>query len=129
MWGRVMPTVFVLGPSLETVIEPEPVPKAVPGRVGIRFDEPATEPGGKVKIVLEPRQKSDDVLPLNVYAFYVNPPSSVPPAPERTPEWFFASGAPNGSVDTSHGPEKAIIAVPNVLPGAYHVQTVLEYPA
>ena len=36
--------------------------------------------------------------PVNVYAFFVQPAASVPPPAERTPEWFFQSKAPSGSI-------------------------------
>lgn len=126
-----MATEFVLGPALEIVIEPEPAAIPTPGRRQIAFDDPATAPGGKVFITLLPAAQPGDKLPINIYIFYVNPPSSVPPQAERTPQWFFASKAPNSSVETAlaDAEGKLTVQVPGVQPGAYFVQTVLEFPS
>ena len=123
-----MSTVFVLGPSLENVIEPPAVPVS-PGRRGVEFGVPATSPGGIVHLVLAAVVVATDALPVNVYAFYCHPPSGVPVGDERTPDWFFKNAGANGSVATGHAPEAFDIVVPGVLPGVYHVQIVLEYPA
>ncbi len=122
-----MSSVFLLGPSLANVIEPEPVP-ATPGRVGIEFQATPTTPGGHVHIKLLDAAEGD-VFPVNVYAFYINPPSDVPAFAERTHEWFFKSAAPTG-VAMIHSPssgEAYTIDVAGVLPGAYFLQTVLEF--
>lgn len=129
-------SVFILGPSLGDVIEPFPVaaPTAVetPGRRQISFDTPATIPGGRVQLQLLPPLAPGDVLPLNIYAFFVQPAASVPTDATKTPDWFFKSGAPSGSIhagaaDTATG--KFTITVAGVKPSLepYHVQTVLEF--
>lgn len=124
-----MASVFALGPSLDSVTEPEPQAAAVPGRRQIMFHDPATEVGGKVHLKLVPPAHPDDVPPVNVYAFFVSPPSSVPPAAQRTPEWFFGSGHPNASshVGTADANGVFTVSVPGVKPGVHFVQTVLEF--
>lgn len=135
----VVKSTFVLGPSLDGVIEPIPatVPDAkvaAPGRRQVIFDAPPTSPGGNVHLLLEPPLNPGDVLPLNVYAFFCPPSSNVPPPAERTPAWFFEkSGAPNGSIHVASADEdgKFTITVPGVKPSLepYFVQTILEFPA
>src|SRR4051812_36848623 len=96
-----MPSVFVLGPALDNVIEPvavEPDKPAEAGRRQISFRDPATLPGGNVNLQILPPLHPDDVLPINVYAFFVQPVASVPAPADRTPDWFFKSGAPSGSI-------------------------------
>lgn len=125
-----MSSVYVLGPALDNVTEPEPVTiPATPGRRQIMFADPATAPGGRVNLKLVPPANPADALPINVYAFYLNPPSAVPPAEQRTPDWFFKSGAPNGSVHIGAADADGAFAVqvPGVKPGVYFVQTILEF--
>ncbi len=132
-----MPKVFILGPHLDHVIEPEPVPipspLLVPGRRQVRFDAPPTTPGGNVHLVLEPPLHPEDKLPVNIYAFFVQPVESVPPPEQRTPEWFFKSGAPSGSIHVEAADEdgKFQVVVPGVKPSLqpYFVQTILEFTA
>jgi hypothetical protein len=130
-----MASVFVLGPSLDNVIEPvpiEPTVAAVPGRREISFNDPATTPGGIVRLKILPPLHPDDVLPINVYAFFVQPVATVPPPEIRTPEWFFSSGAPSGSIHVTAADENGAFAInvagvkPSLDP--YFVQTVIEYP-
>ena len=128
-----MPTEFVLGPALENVIEPEAAVAAViaamKGRRGIKFaDAMPTEPGGKVNLELLPATDPSDQTPVNTYAFFVTPPTKVPPAgTERNPDWFFKSGSPVGSLATAHAPDKFQVVVKGVIPGVHFVQTVLEF--
>jgi hypothetical protein len=130
-----MSSVFVLGPSLDDGIEPEPVAvpdaPAVPGRRQIVFDTPPTSPGGNVHLKLVPPAHPDDVLPINVYAFFVQPVASVPAPADRTPDWFFKSGAPSSSIHIVAADEAGAftIAVAGVKPSLqpYFVQTVLEF--
>lgn len=128
-------TVFVLGPALDSVIEPiavEPLKKAEKGQRQISFRDPATRPGGNVDLQILPPLNPDDVLPLNVYAFYVQPAESVPAPDKRTPDWFFKSGAPSGSIHVGAADSDGAftIAVPGVKPSLqpYFVATVLEFP-
>lgn len=126
-------TYFVLGPSLE-VTEPfpsEPALAAPPGHRMVRFRDPATTPGGNVHVELEPAASPDDKIPVNIYAFFVQPVSSVPPIESRTPDWFFQSGAPNASNHIGAATESGAIdiAVPGVKPSLqpYLVQLIAEY--
>lgn len=124
-----MASVFILGPSLE-VTEPEPAAAPSPemkGRRGIAFDDPPTIPGGKVNLKLLPANDPADVLPTNVYAFFVTPPSLVPAVADRTYDWFFKSPHPNGSTPTAHVTDAFQVSVTGVVPGVHHVQTILEY--
>lgn len=129
-----MPSIFVLGPSLDSVIEPvevEPLKKAERGRRQISFRDPATRPGGNVDLQILPPLAPDDLVPINIYAFYVSPVESVPPLAERTPDWFFKSGAPSGSIHVGAADENGAftISVPGVKPSLnpYLVATVLEF--
>ena len=130
------PSIFVLGPSLDNVIEPFPatVPVTAPaaGKRQIGFD-PATptSPGGIVNLILQPPLDPDDVLPINVYAFFVQPIESVPAIGDRTPNFFFKSGAASGSihVGAADADGKLVVAVAGVKPSLqpYFVQTILEF--
>jgi hypothetical protein len=129
-------SVFVLGPALDNVIEPVPatVPDAVaPGRRQIAFDTPPTSPGGRVNLTILPPVHPDDKIPLNVYAFFVQPVESVPAPADRTPDWFFKSGSPHGFAPVSGGavgPDgRFVVAAPGVQPSLqpYFVQTILEF--
>lgn len=129
-----MGSVMILGPSLDNVIEPvavEPLKKAERGRRQISFRDPATTPGGIVNLQILPPLNPDDLIPINLYVFYVSPVSSVPPPAERTPEWFFKSGAPSGSihVDAANPQGEITVAVPGVKPSLdpYFVQVVIEF--
>lgn len=130
-----MATEFVLGPSLDSVIEPMPgtvpVPTVVAGRRGVRFQSVPTSPGGRVNVQFLPSQQPSDALPVNVYAFFVQPVSSVPPASTRTADWFFKSKAPSSSAQSvsKDDSDNLTVAVPNVAPSLqpYFVQLVLEY--
>lgn len=131
-------TVLILGPSLDNVIEPFPdaIPAvaAVAGKRSIAFDEPATVPGGTVRLTLQPAADPADVLPMHVYAIFLQPVESVPAAADRTPEWFFkAPGALLLATDLTgvDAAGKFTITVPGVKPSLspYFVQTILEFPA
>jgi hypothetical protein len=124
-----MNSVFILGPAIESVTEPELGMAPTPGRRQIAFDDLPTAPGGKVFMKLLPPVQPGDATPIAVYAFYVSPPSSVPAPADRTPEWFFSSGAPNGSTPASmFGPDGTFsIQVPGVKPGVYLCQSILEF--
>lgn len=123
-----MPSRFVLGPAIQ-VSEPAAAPPAQPPSQDAQIEIVGTQPGGRVTINLLPHDTTVN-HPLNVYAFYVNPPSKVPAADQLTPDWFFSSGAPVGSVATKNlGPGRFDILVANVQPGANHVQTILEFAA
>jgi hypothetical protein len=132
-----MPTVFVLGPALDNVIEPFPgavdTGVIVPGRRQIQFDTPPTTPGGNVHLKLAPAVNPEDVLPINVYAFFVQPVSSVPAGADRTADWFFKSGAPNSSIHIGAADATGAFTIPvsGVKPSLqpYHVATVLEFQA
>lgn len=130
------PTVFVLGPFLDNVIEPVPVTvdtvaPTVPGRRQISFDDPATVPGGIVNMQLLPPLNPGDVLPINVYVFFVQPVESVPAVADRTPDWFFKSGSPSGSIHigAADAAGKFSLAAAGVKPSLkpYFVQSVLEF--
>lgn len=129
------PSIFVLGPSLDHVIEPGLSGIAVvqvAGKRGVTFQDPPTKPGGKVLLKLSPFLNPGDVSPLNVYAFFVQPVESVPAPADRTPEWFLKSGAPSGSIHVGAADADGLISLtvagvkPSLSP--YFVQTVLEYP-
>lgn len=130
------PSIFVLGPSLDNVIEPVPVtvptPAPVAGKRQIGFHPTTpTTPGGNVNLVLQPPLHPDDVLPVNVYAFFHQPVESVPAAADRTPDFFFKGGAASGSIHigAADAAGNLAIAVPGVKPSLqpYFVQTVLEF--
>lgn len=116
--------VFVLGPALELVVEPEPSPVPPSGRMGIEFGGTPTQPGGIVNVRLV---RGDGAMPVNVYACFVSPPDSVPPKDSRTPDWFFGCGCPIGSAPVHADSTDITIQVPGVEPGAYFVQTICEY--
>jgi hypothetical protein len=127
-------SVFILGPALDNVIEPvavEPIVAAEQGRRQVSFRDPATAPGGNVNLQILPPLKPDDLVPINVYAFYVQPADSVPAPADRTPDWFFKSGAPSGSIHVGAADQDGAftIAVSGVKPSLqpYFVQTVLEF--
>lgn len=130
-----MPTEFVLGPSLDSVIEPMPgtvpVPTVVAGRRGIRFQPVPTSPGGRVNVQFLPSQQVADALPLNVYAFFCQPVAIVPPSESRTADWFFKSGSPSSSAQSAarDSSDNLTVIVPNVTPSLqpWFVQTILEY--
>lgn len=127
-------SVYVLGPAIESVTEPETTPTAGPGpgRVGMKFDDVSpTLPGGIVNFSLLSPVAPTDLRPEHVHAFYTNPPSKVPALALRTPDWFLGSGSPSGSVAVPQPPADASgplqIKVSGVVPGIHHVQTILEY--
>lgn len=120
-----MPNLMFLGPSLENVIETEPgrVPKDY---AGIDFSLPPTRPGGRV--VFSVHEGPGLKRPINVYAFFV--PMDVAPAWEaRSPEFFFGGKFSNGSVGIVPDRHVYEVKAAGVKPGAYLVQTVLEYQA
>jgi hypothetical protein len=118
---------FVLGPFVANVVEPAPAPPPAPGRRTISFGSPATEPGGKVHLVLNPGVDGDK-MPVNVYAVYADPAQVGADPTAKTPEWFLQGGFPVGfSAITDPQTGSFDVAVPNVAPGVYHVQTVLEF--
>src|SRR4051812_47915748 len=109
-----MPPVFILGPSLDNVIEPGVSGIAVAqvaGRRGVVFGDPPTKPGGNVFLRLTPPLNPGDVLPINVYAFFVQPVAAVPAPADRTPDWFFKSGAPSGSIHVGSADADGNLAV------------------
>jgi hypothetical protein len=124
---------YVLGPSIASVIEPEPGPAPTPGRVGIEFYDTPTEPGGKVNVRLSQSSNPTDQRPAFIHAVYVNPPDSVPSGDARTAEWFVQSPHPKAHVAVPQPPADAggvmTIVVPGVKPGIHFVQTILEYPS
>lgn len=130
------PTVFILGPSLDGVIEPIPVvaPTGMtfPGRRQVAFAAPPTTPGGNVHLTLLPPLLPTDKLPLSVYAFFVQPVETVPAPADRAPDWFFKSGAPSGSIHIGIADANGNFTIPvagvkpSLLP--YFVQVVLEFP-
>ena len=129
-------SVYVLGPAIESVTEPEPetpaVAPAMVGRIGIKFDDTSpTMPGGIVNFQLLPAVAATDLRPEHVHAVYTNPPEKVPAEAQRTPEWFMNSGSPLGSVPIPQPPADAsgthTITVAGVVPGIHHVQTIMEY--
>ena len=131
------PTVFVLGPCLDNVIESGSHTIGVvqvAGRRGVRFQDTPTRPGGNVLLGLAPPLNPGDVKPLNVYAFFVQPVESVPAPADRTPDWFFKSGAPHGFAPLNAGTvgegDTFTVTVPGVKPSLqpYFVQVVIEYP-
>lgn len=126
------PTVFILGPSLDNVIEPGTHTIGVvqvAGRRGVGFQSPPTRPGGVVLLKLSPPMNPGDVRPLNVYSFFVQPAESVPAAADRTPDWFFKSGAPSGFTPVAADTVDFEVTVAGVKPSLqpYFVQTVLEF--
>ncbi len=129
-----MPNVMVLGPSFDNHVEPTAPPTTTgtaPGRRQFQFQDVPTSPGGNVHLQVLPAANPSDSMPINIYAFFVQPVASVPPPDQRTPDWFFKSGAPNASVHaaTIDNDGKVTIKVPNVRPSAqpYFVQTILEH--
>lgn len=129
-----MPSIFILGPYLDNVFEPIPPerPVELKGYRQVVFGKPATVPGGLVNCTLL-EAKEGEVDPLSVYAFYFQPVKDVPPLETRTPDFFFKSGAPSGTMSIHNIPENGrfTIKVPNVQPSLepYWVQIILEYPA
>lgn len=129
-----MPSVMVLGPSFDNHIEPTPPPTTTgtaPGRRQFQFQPTPTTPGGNVHLQVLPAANPNDSMPVNIYAFFVTPVSTVPPADQRTPDWFFKSGAANASVHsaTIDKDGKVTIKVPGVKPSTqpYFVQTIMEH--
>lgn len=130
-----MPTKFLLGPSLDNVIEPGLSGVAVAQVAGLRsvlFDTVPTKPGGQVFVRLQPPLNPGDVMPVNVYAFFVQPVSSVPALADRTTDFFFKSGAPSQSIHSGAADATGLISltVAGVKPSLnpYFVQIILEYP-
>lgn len=130
------PSVYVLGPSLDNVIEPvpatEPTTTATPGKRQIGFHPTTpTTPGGNVHLVLQPPLNPGDVLPINIYAFFHQPVEAVPALADRTPDWFFKSGAASGSIHigAADSAGNLSVAVGGVKPSLqpYFVQTILEF--
>src|SRR5208337_2664624 len=120
-----MASVFILGPSLDDVIEPMPqvtVPGAVtPGRRRIAFAQPPTAPGGNVNLTF---------LPADVYAFFCQPVQGVPPLNQRTPDWFFKNADAHG-FPAIKDDSPFTVTVQGVRPSLqpYFVQTVFEFSA
>ena len=122
-------SIYILGPSIESVVEPEGAPVVTAGKRGIVLHATKpTEPGGKINFLLA--GTSTDQRPAAVYGVYVSPPSLVPSGAARTAEWFMAASHPRGSVVVPPAPVEPAdlqIVVPGVKPGIHFVQTVLEY--
>lgn len=130
------PTKFVLGPFLDNVIDSGLSTIAVAQVAGLRsvkFHDTPTKPGGRVFVKLQPPLNPGDVMPVNVYAFFVQPAESVPAVADRTTDWFFKSGAPSQSIHSGAADSDGLISltVPGVKPSLqpYFVQIVLEYPS
>lgn len=127
------PTIFVLGPSLNNVFERGSMGIAVAqvaGKRGVSFHSTTpTLPGGIVNIKLNPPLNPGDKLPINVYAFFVQPVESVPLPADLTPDWFFKSGANHGFVPVTDTADTIPVTVKAVQPSLkpYFVQIVLEY--
>lgn len=130
-----MPSEFVLGPSLDSVIEPVPgavpVAPAVKGRRGIVFQSPPTLPGGRVFVAFTPAADPADVLPVNVYAMFCQPVSAVPPPEQRTTDWFFKNALASTSIHSQAADASGNLSltVPGVVPSLspYFVQIVMEF--
>jgi hypothetical protein len=125
-------SIYVLGPSIENVVEPAIAP-VVKGRqgIGLNLSKP-TEPGGIVNFYLLNPEHPDDLRPVAVYAIYCSPPETVPAAADRTAEWFMNCGQPRGTHSIPPppvDPGPMSLTVPGVKPGIHFVQTVLEYSA
>lgn len=126
-------SIFVLGPFIENVTEPFPLPvvATAAGRRQLGLQVPPTTPGGNVHLVLLPPLDPGDVLPLNVYAFFVqlNDGDLIP----TDPDWYFKSGAPSGSIHigAADADGRFTVAVTGVKPSLqpYFVQTILEFVA
>jgi len=104
---------------------------AMAGRRTVSFGTPPTTIGGFVHLKFDPDPDPTDLVPINIYAFFVTPPETVPATGILTAEWFFAAhpGATKVSgtwpvVDTSL---PITIAVAGVVPGAHHLQVVYEF--
>lgn len=132
------PTTFALGPTYDGHIEPfppgtEPGPAPTPGRRQIQFHpSQPTSPGGVANLMFTTAISTADILPINVYVFFV--PLKQAPAPaDRTPDWYFKSGFPNNSIHSGAADANGMFAVKvaNVQPSLdpYHVATILEFPA
>lgn len=133
------PTEFVLGPTYDGHMEPfppgvEPGPApTTPGRRQIQFHpSQPTSPGGIANLMFTPATDPNDKLPVNVYAFFV--PLKQAPAPaDRTTDWYFKSGAANGSIHSGAADANGMFAIkaagvqPSLDP--YHVATILEFAA
>jgi len=115
---------FVLGPAFGNYNEPTEVTT----RDAV-LDNLRVAAGGKVTVRLVPDDPANPTnRPKNLYAFYVNPPSSVPDVPARTPEFFFGSSAPRGSTDVVGKDGDILIEVAGVPPGSTSfIQTIAEY--
>lgn len=129
-----MASVFLLGPSLDDVIEPMPevtVPGAVtPGRRRIAFAQPPTAPGGNVNLTFLPPVAPGDAMPVNVYAFFCQPVQNVPAIDQRTPDWFFKNADAHGFTPIKDESPFTVTAQgvrPSLQP--YSVQAVLEFSA
>jgi len=128
------PSIFILGPAIENVFERGSLGVAVvqvAGRRSVSFQDVPTKPGGNVFVKLNPPLNPGDVLPLNVYAFFVQPVSAVPAPAERTADWFLKSGAPSGSIHVGAADADGLMSInvtgvkPSLDP--YFVQVILEY--
>lgn len=118
---------FVLGPSVEVTEEVEAPPAAA---LDAQLEIVGTRRGGFVDLRLLPHAPEVN-HPINVYAFFASPVASIPALADRTPEWFFAPTGGVvcvvGSTDTRQATDAFVVAVPGVAPGAYFLQTVLEF--
>jgi hypothetical protein len=126
-----MATEYVLGPAIESVVEPGAVEPTTTGRVGVVFHTTPTTPGGNVHVVLAPSTNQTDVRPQSVHAVYCMHPAQVPAPADRTAQWFLDSPFPRASSPVPQPPLPAdsviTIHVPGVQPGIHLVQTILEY--
>lgn len=128
-------SVFVLGPSIDNVIENAPQAAPPAGRQNVAWSSPtAWAPGGKLFLQLQPKVNDTDIEPTNVYAFYL-PQDTVPVLSDRTPNYFFGltPAPPNAFVHAATADASGNIGlnVPGVLPSLtpYFVQVILEFPS
>lgn len=124
-------SVFLLGPSIDNVMETTPQAPPPPGRQGIGLASPSWAPGGKLFFKVLPKVNPADTEPLNIYAFYV-PQDQAPAVADRTTNYFFGlTGVPTASVHaaTADADGNLSLNVPGVQPSLtpYLVQSIIEY--
>lgn len=121
-------TKFVLGPSIDNVVEPDPVPPPPPpARVSVILATPATGPGGNVYLAID--ESAIGIRPINIYAYFV-PIEAKPIGDALVVGTFFKSSWLNAMIsvpDTGPLASPGCITVTGVTPGIWFVQTILEY--